>query len=80
MTAFILVISYLAGIVTVIDMVRRPQSAWVAADRDRTWWVSGGVILSVFACGLIVAIAYAVAVLPHFSSETGVDHDFRKRW
>jgi hypothetical protein len=36
------------------------------------------VILGLFACGLLVAIAYLIGVVPRFAIDDGVDPSFRK--
>jgi formate-dependent nitrite reductase membrane component NrfD len=77
-TAF-LVVSYLIGLATLADELRRPASAWAAADRNRSWWISTTILLGIFACGLFIGIAYLIGVVPNFGQHDGVDDAFRKR-
>jgi hypothetical protein len=75
----VLVISYLAAAAALADQLRRPASEWAAADRNRGWWISMTVFLGLFACGIFIAPAYLVGVVPRFSSQVAVDDAFRKR-
>lgn len=79
MITAIFVISYLIGAVTVLDEMRRPHSAWVAADRNRGWWITTSVIFGIAGCGLFMGIAYLVGVLPGLSQSGAVDPSFRKQ-
>jgi hypothetical protein len=74
----IIVASYISAAVALADQLRRPASAWTAADRDRGWWLSATVILGLAACGLFIGIAYLLGVVPRFASDDGVDPSFRK--
>jgi len=74
----IIVVSYISGAVALVDQLRRPASAWTAADRDRGWWLSATVLLGLFACGLFVGIAYLIGVVPRFATNDGIDPSFRK--
>ena len=78
MIATILVGSYLCGAVALLDQLRRPPSAWAAADRNRGWWISTTVALGIFACGLFVAAAYLIGVVLAFSNRSQTDASFRK--
>ena len=75
-----LIFAYVCGVATIIDAVRRPQAQWVAADRDRTWWVGGIVVCTLFAVGPIIGLVYLVGVVPGFAREQRYDTDsFKKR-
>jgi hypothetical protein len=50
------------GIFAALDAIRRPSSAWVAADRDKGWWVTGLICFSWF--GVVTAPLYALVLLP----------------
>lgn len=78
MIATIVVCSYAAALVALTDQLRRPQSAWVAADRDRGFWTGMTIVLGLFACGAIIAIVHLLGVLPRFAGSDGVDGAFRK--
>lgn len=72
----ILVVSYVVGILALIHAYTRPHSAWVRADRNRGYWLSTMAILTFFAMGVLVAIAYFVGVVPRLAGST--DEAFRK--
>jgi uncharacterized iron-regulated membrane protein len=73
------IISLLSGGVALGDQLRRPASEWVAADRDRSYWVSLTAIGSLFCLGLVAAIAYLMSVVPHLGGAGGPDKAFRKQ-
>jgi len=75
----ILVISYLAGIATVVHASLRPASAWANADRSRGYWMTLLISLTLFALGIVAAIVYIVGVVPGFGSAKATDSPFRKR-
>jgi hypothetical protein len=78
MTAY-LIVSWLCGVAVVVDAVRRPHAQWVAADRDRGWWVATIVACSIFGLGPMAAGTYLVAIVPGFSRAAGYDSgEFRK--
>lgn len=79
MITAILVISYLAAAAALADQLRRPASAWAAADRDRGWWIGMTVVFGLFACGIFIASAYLLGVVPRFTGQVAVDDSFRKR-
>lgn len=79
MLTALIVVCYLITIAAVIDAVRRPSYAWVEADRNRAYWVSGLVFGLLFLpVGILLAIAYAVGVLPRMTESAGSDA-FRRR-
>jgi uncharacterized iron-regulated membrane protein len=73
------IISLLSGGLALGDQLRRPASEWVAADRDRSYWVSATVVASLFCVGLVAAIAYLLSVVPRLGSGGGPDLAFRKQ-
>ncbi|HEV7493340.1 hypothetical protein [Baekduia sp.] len=73
------IISLLSGGVALGDQLRRPASEWVAADRDRSYWVSLTIIASLFCLGLIAAAAYLMSVVPQLGGAGGPDKAFRKQ-
>lgn len=75
-----LVFAYLCGAAAVFDALRRPQAAWVAADRNRSFWVVLIVGVSLFALGPVIGAVYLVAVVPGFSRQSRYDTGgFEKR-
>jgi hypothetical protein len=66
MSAF-LVVSYLSGAAAIAHAATRPSSAWVHADRQRGYWLTVLITLTLFALGIVAAIAYLVGVVPRFS-------------
>jgi hypothetical protein len=79
MAVAICALSLLAAGLTLVDQLRRPASAWTAADRDRSYWATTTFIAGLFACGVLAAIAYAVGVLPRFDQMPSADHGFGKQ-
>lgn len=49
-----------------IDAARRPESAWVIADRNRSGWLGFCIPLGLIGLGPLCLLAYAVGVLPRF--------------
>jgi hypothetical protein len=78
MTALV-VLGYVITVGALIDAVRRPSYAWVEADRNRVYWVSGLVFGLLFLpIGVALAVCYAIGVLPRMTGSTGSDV-FRRR-
>lgn len=75
----ILIISYLAAAGALADQLRRPASVWVSADRNRGWWIGMTIVFGLFACGIFIAPAYLLGVVPRFGNQIAVDDAFRKR-
>jgi hypothetical protein len=50
------------GILTALDAIRRPSSAWVVADRDKGWWVTG--LICFCWLGVVTAPFYGIVLLP----------------
>lgn len=63
-----------------VDALRRPQSTWFAADRDRGWWLATVGVMGVFGLGPLGLLAYAIGVLPRLGGDSRqrVDDAFRK--
>lgn len=86
MTPFIL-LSYLISAAVTGFALSRPSSAWLRADRDKSWWVSFMVVMTIFGpVGLIAVTAFIVGVLPRMhanresqTSEPYESNPFRKR-
>jgi hypothetical protein len=80
MTAYAyLIFSGLCGAAAVFDALRRPHGQWVAADRNRGWWVTTIVTCGVFGLGPIVGAIYLLAIVPGFSRSHSYDaSEFRK--
>lgn len=53
-----------------VDAFRRPRERWVAADRNRTWWLSGLVVSSIILLPALVFVpGYLLGVLPAFAGD-----------
>jgi hypothetical protein len=79
MIAAILAVSYVTALVALADEIRRPASAWVAADRNRGFWITITIVLGLLGCGVLVAVAYLLIVIPGFAAGDRVDSAFRKQ-
>ena len=75
------VISCLCGAAVLVDAYRRPHTQWIAADRDRGFWVVLIAFLSfVVPAGPLMGLIYLFAIMPRFSREADYDVErFRKR-
>lgn len=69
-----------------IDGMRRPESAWVIADRSRAGWLGFSVPMGLIGLGPFCLLAYAVGVLPRFgrpapeqARRPAGEHPFKKR-
>ena len=62
-------LSLLAGGLTATDQLRRPESQWAAAGRERSVWVAVAIGGGVACLGIVAAVAYAVAVLPYLGGQ-----------
>lgn len=76
MTTSLIVISYVSGIAAILHGFGRPASDWVAADRNRGFWLTTMITGTALGVGLIAAAFYFVGVAPRYTS--GVDSAFRK--
>lgn len=65
------------GALVVIDCVRRPQSAWIAADRALSMWITWTVLASFLFLGIPMGLVYLVAIVPRFS-QRNVTTEFEK--
>ena len=61
--------SYVVGIWTVVDQMRRPLQDWEAAGRDRRFWVSLALIAGFHGLGQYATAAYLVGVRPRFRGD-----------
>jgi hypothetical protein len=78
MRTAVLVIGYAITLGALIDALRRPAYDWVVADRNRGYWIAGlGFGLLLLPVGIVLAIGYAIGVLPRLSQP--MDSDFRRR-
>ncbi|MEQ1702327.1 MAG: hypothetical protein ABMA25_19630 [Ilumatobacteraceae bacterium] len=78
-------IVWIVTVIVTIDAWRRPRTQWLAADRNRGWWLSGLTVSSLMLLPAIVFVpAYLFGVLPVFASprasagRSAVD-EFRRR-
>lgn len=74
----IYITSVVAAALALVDQLRRPQSAWVSADRDRGWWTTFTVLCGVFALGVVFALIYLIGVVPRFSGTSANHGGFRR--
>jgi hypothetical protein len=65
------------GALAVVDCVRRPQSAWIAADRARSMWITWTVLASIFFLGIPMGLVYLFAIVPRFSQRS-LTREFEK--
>jgi predicted PurR-regulated permease PerM len=56
-----------------LDVCRRPSVEWVAADRNRAFWLVMLVVLNI-----VGAVFYLLLVVPQFPREQQVDSAFLK--
>lgn len=74
-----LALNLLVAIGLLVDMFRRPQSAWNLADRQRYYWAGIVVIAALFGLSLAIGLLYLILVIPRFG---GIDElispEFRK--
>lgn len=61
------------GALGIVDACLHSQSEWVAADRDRSYWV-----VMLFFFGPVAAVCYAVGVRGRFGRAADVSPEFRK--
>jgi hypothetical protein len=81
MTPVYWVISVICAAIAVYDAYRRPESAWVTADRNRSWWVGTIAVLGLFGLGPLALVVYGVALVPRLSAadRQAPANPFRKR-
>ena len=71
--------SWIIGVLVLVDMYRRPETAWAAADRERGWWAGLLGVLCLAALGVVALLIYVLALLPLLTRSDGVEERFRKR-
>ena len=67
------VLQLIISALVVVDMFRRPQSAWAAADRQRPFWAGIVGVAGVIGAGLFAVVAYALLVFPRLQRGAGAD-------
>lgn len=65
--------SLVAAGLALIDQMRRPEAAWLAADRDRGWWAISTVTCGLVALGVPMTLIYLIGVVPRFAGSSGAD-------
>ncbi|MEA2190869.1 MAG: hypothetical protein QOI73_990 [Solirubrobacteraceae bacterium] len=72
--------SYVVGIWTVVDQLRRPLDDWETAGRDRRFWISLALIAGFHGLGQYATAAYLVGVRPRFRGDRQADgrHPLRR--
>jgi hypothetical protein len=80
MTA-VIVLGFVFTIGALVDGARRSSYAWVEADRNRSYWLTGLVFGLLFLpIGIAMAFGYVVAVLPRMARSSRSEADpFRRR-
>jgi hypothetical protein len=77
MTEYI-VLSYIVSAAVTGFALSRPSSAWLHADRDKSWWITSMVVMTLFGpVGLIGAATFLVGVLPRMYSARAPLHEER---
>jgi hypothetical protein len=56
-------VSVAVAAVALADQLRRPESQWTLADRNRGWWTGMTAALGLLGLGVLAALVYAVAAL-----------------
>jgi hypothetical protein len=73
-------ISVVLTVLTLIHALTRSERDWLAADRSKSYWVTGLVVGALFGpFGVIVSIVYLVAVVAKMSSTPRSPGPFDKR-
>ncbi|GAA4035383.1 hypothetical protein GCM10023063_19820 [Arthrobacter methylotrophus] len=71
MTALV-VISYIVNAAVFAYAFTRPSSAWLAADRNRSFWLMLLAIIGLMGVlGIAADVAFLIGVLPRMSATTG---------
>ena len=81
MTAYFWLQAIISALV-IYDMYRRPESAWAAADRQRSFWAALLAFASLFGLGPAGWLVYGVMVYSRLGSGSDpfpVSEEFRKR-
>jgi hypothetical protein len=68
------ILSCVCGVAVIVDALRRSSTQWIAADRDRSFWITMSTILSFFfPVGPLIGLIYLVGVVPRFSRKAQYD-------
>ena len=77
MIALVMILGYACGIGATIHAFAQPHSRWVAADRNRGWWLISMIGFTIFGItGYVVAAVYLIGVVPRFGATS--DNSFQK--
>ncbi|OOP59413.1 hypothetical protein BMF89_20470 [Arthrobacter sp. SRS-W-1-2016] len=69
---FFVTICYILNVALFVYAFTRPSSAWLAADRNRSFWLTLLAILGLMGVpGLGADVAFLIGVLPRMLTETG---------
>ena len=69
----------LTGLV-LIHALTRSQREWLAADRNKAYWVASLIIGMIFGpIGVVMAIVYLIAVIPRMTGSDRTPGPFDKR-
>jgi hypothetical protein len=74
----VIVISYLVGGLALVHALTRPPSAWIEADRNKGFWVTMLIVLTLVGLGVVIGPIYGFMVVPNFSGG-GAPSEFEKR-
>ena len=76
------IVQLLVCIAVIVDMYRRPDSAWASADRQRGFWAGTFGVLALFGVGVVVVVIYLVFLVPRlrtpYAGGGEVSEGFRK--
>lgn len=68
----LVVICYIVNVAVFVYALTRRSSAWLAADRNRTFWLALLAIIGLMGVlGLAADVAFLVGVLPRMLASTG---------
>jgi hypothetical protein len=83
MATLYLTVSYLSGVGAIVHAATRPESEWVRADRSKASWLTILGVGTLFALGIVVALVYAIGIVPLLaskeSSSRSSSSEFEKR-
>lgn len=69
---FLVVVCYVVNAAVFVYALTRPSSAWLAADRNRTFWLALLAIIGLMGVlGIAADVAFLVGVLPRMIAPTG---------
>ena len=66
----VLLVAPLVGVLTLIDVARRPDAAFLAAGQSRTAWLVIAVLSVVVPCVWLASLYYLLAVRPKLATRT----------